>query len=457
MRNFQTFQNLLSGINGISWPPLVNSRTAPLVALMHQLEEIQWLPAESITSYQHKQLVTLAEHANKYSVNFRARMLAAKLTPTDLSTPEGLRKLPILSRRKLQTSQGDLFCSMLPQTHAPIKVHHSSGSSGEPVTVRRTAISNLFYQATTLRENLWNQRDFSGKLAVIRANLPAGITEMQNWGEPYCWLFNTGPVYLQPITTNVSQQVEWLTGINPDYLLTYPTNLVALLQKYEQLNWKLPRLRQIRTIGETLNDEVRESTRRVFNVEIADIYSSEEVGTIALQCPESGLYHVMSESLIVEVLDEQGDLCKPGQIGRVVVTDLHNFATPLIRYDVNDYAEIGEDCSCGRGLKVLKRIIGRSRNMCLLPDGRKHWPLVGGYLFNEITSIRQHQLIQRSPEMIEVRLVTDIPLTTEQETRLIDLIHQSLGYPFELKFLYFNKEIPRTKGGKFEEFACEVQ
>ena len=457
VRGTQTFQNLLSGVNGISWPPLVNSRTALLVALMHQLDEIQWLPTDSITGYQHKQLVVLAEHANKYSVNFRTRMLAAKLIPTDLSTPEGLRRLPVLSRRELQTSQDDLFCSMLPQTHAPIKVHHSSGSSGEPVTVRRTAISNLFYHATTLRENIWNQRDFMGALAVIRANLPAGITEMQNWGEPYCLLFNTGPVYSQPITTDIGQQVEWLKGINPDYLLTYPTNLVALLQKYEQLNCQLPRLRQIRTVGETLTEEIRESARRVFNVEIADIYSSEEVGTIAVQCPESGLYHIMSESLIVEVLNEQGEPCRPGQIGRVVITDLHNFATPLIRYDVNDYAEVGENCSCGRGLKVLTRIVGRSRNLCLLPDGRRHWPLVGGYLFNKITSIRQHQLIQRSREMIEVRLVTDIPLTPEQEMRLIDLIHQSLGYPFELKFAYFDEKIPRTEGGKFEEFSCEVQ
>jgi len=59
--------------------------------------------------------------------------------------------------------------------------------------------------------------------------------------------------------------------------------------------------------------------------------------------------------------------------------------------------------------------------------------------------------------MIEVRLVADIPLITEQETRLIDLIQKSLGYPFELKLVYFDEKIPRGKGGKFEEFICEVQ
>jgi phenylacetate-CoA ligase len=424
---------------------------------MHQLEEIQWLPADVIAKHQHKQLVTLAEHANKHSTNFRARMSAAKLKPMDLSTREGLRKLPVLSRRELQTAKEEIFCTMLPLDHAPLKVHRSTGSTGEPVTVRRTAISALFYQATNLRENLWNQRDFSGTYASIRSHVPEGATEMPNWGEPYAWLFNTGPVYLKPITTDIDQQVAWLKKINPDYLLTYPSNLTALLQDFERRKLTLPRLRQIRSVGETLTDELREYARRIFHVEIADTYSSAEVGTIALQCPESGLYHVMSEGLIVEVLDEQGHPCRPGRIGRVVVTDLHNFATPLIRYDLNDYAEVGEACPCGRGLKVLKRIVGRSQNMLLLPDGRRNWPRFWVFRFTEIAPIRQHQLIQRSREQIEVRLVADVPLTSEQETRLIDLIQNSLGYPFELKLVYFDEKIPRGKGGKFEEFACEIQ
>lgn len=452
-----TLQDLMSGVYGISWPPLVNARTGPLVALLQQLEEIQWLPAEVISGYQHRQLVALAEYGNEYSIHFRARLLSSNLKPTDLSTPEGLRRLPVLSRHEIQTSKEDLFCSMLPQAHAPIKLSHSSGSTGEPVNVRRTAISNLFYHAMTIREHMWHQRDFKGRLAIIRANLPAGVTKMDNWGEPYCSLFNTGPVYVKPITADIDQQLAWLKDVNPESLQTYPTNLSALLQRFERSNIKLPQLRQIRTVGETLKEEVRTTARRVFNVEIADIYSTEEVGTIALQCPESGLYHVMSESLIVEVLDERGESCGPGQIGRVVVTDLHNYATPLIRYDIGDYAEVGDDCPCGRGLKVLKRIVGRSRNMLLLPDGRKIWPLLADHLFNDIVTIRQHQLIQRSRETIEARLVTEIPLTIEQEKRLTGLIHQLLGYPFELKFVYFPETIPGTMGCKFEDFVCEIQ
>jgi phenylacetate-coenzyme A ligase PaaK-like adenylate-forming protein len=61
----------------------------------------------------------------------------------------------------------------------------------------------------------------------------------------------------------------------------------------------------------------------------------------------------------VEVLDEEGRPCAPGETGRVVATSLNNFAMPLIRYETGDTAEVGAPCPCGRGLPVLTRIMGR--------------------------------------------------------------------------------------------------
>src|SRR6185295_14515719 len=99
-----------------------------------------------------------------------------------------------------------------------------------------------------------------------------------------------------------------------------------------------------------------------WGVGVVDVYSSEECGQIALQCPEHEQYHVQSESVLVEVLDDEGRPCAPGTIGRVVLTTLQNFAMPLIRYDIGDFAEPGPACPCGRALPVLTRIVGRVRN-----------------------------------------------------------------------------------------------
>jgi phenylacetate-CoA ligase len=102
----------------------------------------------------------------------------------------------------------------------------------------------------------------------------------------------------------------------------------------------LPGLKQLRTFGEVLSDETRELCQRAWQVGIADLYSSEEAGSIAVQC-EHGAYHLQSENLLVEIIDDHGAACLPGEIGRVLITTLHNFAMPLIRYEIGDYAECG--------------------------------------------------------------------------------------------------------------------
>ena len=445
-----------STIADVTWPPLSGGLAASLLALMHQLEDTQWLTAAAIAALQYTQLAKTAAHAHAHSACLAGRLRAAGLRPEELSTREGLRMLPVMRRRDVQTAGDSLFCAQVPRDHLPLTATRTSGSSGEPVVVKRTSVNRLFWLAMTLREHHWQRRDFRGKLAIIRADLAAEKSDWADWGHPASLVFQTGSSHALAITSDIHRQVEWLIGLDPEYLLVYPTNLAALIDQFEARGLGLRRLRQIRTIGETLTPAIRAAARRVLGTDITDTYSSQEAGAIALQCPESGLYHTMAESLIVEVLDEGGESCLPGEVGRVVVTDLHNFATPLIRYDLGDYAEVGDACACGRGLPTLKRIMGRQRNMVKLPDGRSNWPLVGFHQFREIAPIRQYQLIQRQRELIEVRLVADVPLTLEQELRLGEVICKSLGFAFDLRFAYFPDQIPRSPGGKFEEFVCEV-
>ncbi|MBE0625691.1 MAG: phenylacetate--CoA ligase family protein [Burkholderiales bacterium] len=362
-----------------------------------------------------------------------------------------------MRRRDVQRAGSSLFCTQIPYIHAPVAESSTSGSSGQPVIVKRTGVNRLMWLALTLREHFWQKRDFLGRLAVIRDDhIEGSQLDFPNWGPPASLLFETGPSHGISVRTGIARQAEWLQSINPDYLLVYPSNLVALLDLFEQRAWTLPRLRQIRTINETLTSGIRESARRVLGAGIADTYSSAEVGVVAAQCPDGGAYHVMAESLIVEVLNERDDACSPGQIGRVVVTDLQNFATPLIRYDLGDYAEAAEACPCGRGLPTLQRILGRRRNMARLPDGRLLWPGIGGLRYREIAPIRQFQFIQRELETIEVRLVSDAPLCANEEQQIGDLVRKALDFPFELQFVYFSEQIPRGPGGKFEEFVCEL-
>jgi len=450
-------------VNGTIWPGIPGPFVSQLLAMQAQFEAHQWLSPDEILSRQMPQLGRLLSHAYDTTSFYRRRLDAAGLSPELVRGPDQWRRLPLLTRADMQQHQAEIVSCAVPDAHGPHSQLFTSGSTGRPVMVVGTGVTQLFWNCCTLRDHLWHRRVPGGTLAAIRslpgdqAPAPDGIMA-EDWGPATRGIVNTGPSYTLNIHCTVAEQAEWLLQRDPDYLLTYPSNLAALVQHSQAHGWRLPRLREARTFGELLDARVRQNCRRAWNVAIVDMYSSQEVGYIALQCPETENYHVQAENVLVEVLDEQGRPCGPGGTGRVVVTALHNFATPLLRYDIGDYAEVAEPCPCGRGLPTLRRIMGRARNMAVLPGGERRWPaveLAGTADLAEFPPIHQFQLIQRTLSLMEMLLVVHRALTAQEEERLRGWIITAVGHPFEVKFRYVDT-IPRSPLGKFEDFRCEV-
>ncbi|MGH8671834.1 MAG: phenylacetate--CoA ligase family protein [Burkholderiales bacterium] len=449
-----------SSIAGIGWPALPSPDASALLAALYQLEQSQWWPQQRMLELQLRQLSVVLAHSYKASPFMRRRLDNAGFDSAAPLSIERLHKLPLLTRADLQDAGDDLFCREMPSDHGGISETQTSGSTGQPVKIRGTSVTNFFWRVLTLREHLWHRRDLAGKLCGIRATAngiaapPDGVVAA-NWGSPTNLLYTAGPGALLSLASDVSTQAAWLLRHDPHYLVVYPSNLMALIAHFRATGLKLQHLRQVCTVGETVTPALRAACHDEWGVAVVDLYSSQEVGYIALQCPDYEHYHLQSESLLVEILDDSGRPCQPGEIGRVVVSDLHNFATPIIRYELRDYAQAGAPCTCGRGLATVTRIVGRSRNMLTLPSGEKRWPLVGFKQYREIAPIRQYQLIQRAPTRIEVRFVADRPVTTREEAQLRSVIQESLGYAFEISFVYLD-DIPRAAAGKFEEFVSEV-
>jgi phenylacetate-CoA ligase len=138
-----------------------------------------------------------------------------------------------------------------------------------------------------------------------------------------------------------------------------------------------------------------------------------------------------------------------------VLTSLHNFATPLIRYEIGDYAELGPPCSCGRGLPVLRRVLGRVRNMLVTASGERYWPTFGLRSLGEAAPVRQAQFVQKSHSLVEARLVLEAPLTAEQSAKVSERLLERLPPGFEVRVLSVDW-IERGAGGKFEDFLSEI-
>jgi phenylacetate-CoA ligase len=444
-----------SGTPGIEWPPIATGPAAVLLAYVHQCEDSQWFSPADIARNQHAQLGLLAEHAARHSPAFRKRLADAGLKPADLGTPSGLARLPPIVRRDMQNAPDGLFCDAVPQEHGHVSENRSTGSTGEPVMVKRTMIGQLDWLAMTMRDHFWWRRDFSWREAAVRAHIPA-YAERESWGPPASLLFKTGPAARIPIETDIAEQVRLLRAFRPDTLIVHPSNALALADHCREHDLGLDSLKQVRMFGETLWPHVSEQVGAFFGAAVTDCYSSQEVGYIALQCPESLQYHVCAESVLVEILDEVGNPCREGEQGRVTLTDLHNFATPIVRYDIGDYAEQGGRCTCGRGLPTIARVIGKERNLILMPDGRRFWPLVGIYRVREVAPVRRYQFIQHDRERIEVRLVVDDGFVPAHEDNLREMIHRILRHPFALEFTYLPGPMPTGPGGKFEQFICKA-
>lgn len=442
-----------STVTGLHWPALPDSVGASLLAVHYQLAQSEWWPAGQLAAASADQLAALLRHARDTVPAY-----AQRLAGLPLDDPQALmgawHELPLLRRADVQALGDELHSRAVPADHGQIIEYHTSGSTGRPLSGVETELSHFFFGALNLREHLWQRRDVGGTFAAIRTEV--ADTRLPGWGRAIEAVFKTGPAVTLPIHTPVERQIDWLLEQNPDYLLTHPSNLRGLLLLAQQHGVKPARLRGLGSFGEQLPDDLRTLCRDVWSLPLADVYSCEEAGYIALQCPQvAEHYHVQAENLLVEVLDAAGRPCAAGATGEVVLTTLHNFAMPLIRYALGDFAQVGPPCPCGRGLQVLRRIHGRARNLLRLPDGSQHWPSFPAQDWLAVAPVRQFRLRQTAAERIEVELVTTRPLEAAEESALRQMLQRRLGHPFQI-VLQTVAGIPRSPGGKFEDFVCEI-
>ena len=440
-----------SALEGVLWPAVPTPEGARMLAMQFQLAQSEcWSPAH-LRDAQFRQLALLLRHARDTVPYYRER-----LASLDLSRPltaEVFSQLPLLRREDVQEQGAALYSSAVPAQHGAVDEGETSGSTGRPIRFRLSALNLAFWHAFTLREHLWQRRDFSGKLAAIRGRVPPGNS--LGWGASTDSAFRTGPSATFNTEHPVAEQARWLMAENPDYLISVASNVQELARHCGRLGLRPPRLREVRTYGEALHPDARAEIRAAWGVPVTDMYTCREIGYMALQCPRHEHYHVMAEGVYLEILDAAGNPCVPGQPGRVVLTPLHHFAMPLIRYDIGDYAEAGEPCDCGRGLPVIRRIVGRVRNMLRLPGGGLRHPRFGETQFGGVAPVRQFQVVQKTLREIEVALVVARPLTTDEQAKLHALILKNLDGDFELSFVY-RDSIPRSAEGKYEDFRSEV-
>lgn len=414
-------------------PPAV-TRTLNLAA---QLDAFERLPAPEQQRRQANSLRILLRHARDFSPFWRARLAAAGIDP-DRPLRDGetaldlIRDLPVLTRAMLQ-EQGEALRARAPWMAAEgISVARTSGSTGRPVAVERyLPMHRTLYGALTFLDNRWHGRDPRRPIAIAK-DMADGV--LPAWGPLYQALGQCGAAHCRNMIEHAPADIlAWLAGLDVPYMVTTPALALRLATLALAGGPRPAGLEQVITFGETVTPEIRERVRAAFGARVIDRYSCEEVGWIAFQCPvHERRHHVLSGSVLLEILDEAGRPCPPGQPGRVVLTALHGLAMPLIRYEIGDYAEwaAGEDtCACGRTLPAIGALHGRERSFIRMPDGTLRLARLTGEYWRAIAPVRDYRVVQYDDGQIEAFVEADRPLGPEELDALRAMLAKVLGHP----------------------------
>jgi phenylacetate-CoA ligase len=250
--------------------------------------------------------------------------------------------------------------------------------------------------------------------------------------------------------TEILKELRYLEKNPKDHFIAYASSLFLFAKTALAHGITGVKFKSIISLGEKLLPQFRETIETAFSCSVYDTYGASEGFLIASQC-KSGSYHIMSPHVVVEILNEKGDEVMPGETGRVVLTGLDNFTTPLIRYEVGDLAtkSIHSSCSCGLNLPLLDEIIGRQTEFILTPGGKFITVQNVVRIMKQFPGVEQFKVVQDRPEYIRVIYVPSFASIPVDESQIKKMFDEVFAEPLDLVFEQV-QILPQAKTGKFQ-------
>lgn len=425
---------------------------------MTALTQVERLPEPHLLRYQHGLVERLVRHARGHVPFYRDR-LQSVFGPDDAFDFTRWPEVPVLERPDAALAGARLRAPELPESYGAIHEITTSGTTGVPLNFTfNELVSTAGNGALTLLAR-WHGMDTSRTLAIIRMYpakhippMPEGI-HSKGWSQasPDADSFGID------MRTPLDQQLEWLENRKAPYLITSASHATAIAYAAGADRSRALGLEFVLSTAETVLPRARNVVKERFGAKLVALYSCQEIGTIAMECPVSGQYHVVMDNALVEIVRPDGSPVAPGETGRVLVTGLYNYATPFIRYAIGDVATAATGaCPCGRSLPLIAQIEGRTRAEFIFRDGTRMWPrLLHAEAIRAFVPFREFQMVQMDHDVIEFRYIAqpDAPSPDlaglqrygrEKFHRSVDILAVSV------------EELPRSRSGKHEHFISLV-
>jgi len=383
--------------------------------------------------WQTAQLRNLINHATERSPFWGQRIGTRKLSGLALSS------LPILDRGTVVKQVADEGPLLRPSDQIAVNNSSTSGSSGAPVKFFASSMNARYNHVRSVTQYFLEGRDL--RLDRVQIDYTPHlekeqlkVTRSEAWLGPLSYLFGCGSSkvieYFDPDMSHFREELE-RDAIG--YLVTAQWTVETLLQSIDLSTLKRAGLRMWISVADAVNPSLREALRSE-GIPVRSTYSAQEIGPIGFECEHiPGNYHVATSNVIVEVDSNQSYYMGPHRLGRVLVTHLHSYATPFIRYDIGDLAALSPDCACGHLGPTLSNVYGRGKNLLKHRDGTVSPFYLGASLIAKLPELKEYRIRQTDLETLVVEVGGRADLNPNEQSTIINLIKKQAGNEFQVK------------------------
>lgn len=366
--------------------------------------------------------------------------------------------LPVLKKQNLQQPLSERLSKGY--TLKNVYVGKTSGSSGNPFIFARDKFTHALFWASTAYRFGWYDINLNSSYQARFYGVPLDFMGYQK-EKLKDFLGNRLRFPIFDLSDDVLEKMlEKFKHKKFDYINGYTSSIVLFAKFLKQKNIVLknlcPSLKACVVTSEMLFEGDKILLETQLGIPIINEYGASELDLIAFQNTQDE-WQVNAETLFVEILDDNDVVLPCGHEGRIVVTSLFNKAHPFIRYDIGDIGILDEKSTLQK--PILKKLIGRTNDVAILPSGKKSPGLTFYYITKSIIeddgNVKEFTIKQIKIDTFEIEYVSETILSAAQ----IQKIEQAIALYLEpnLKFSYIQKEVlKRNKRGKLKQFTSMV-
>jgi phenylacetate-CoA ligase len=426
--------------------------TARIYKSLHITESLRH---DELKDLQLSALKKLMLHANQHSVFHHTRFKDAGIKPEAIRSLDDLLLLPTMTKSDIRNN----YDQIANNSKEALWTKTTGGSTGEPLRFAYTKSSYAWRVALSKRGYAWAGAKPGTKQALIWGAPLEKLSQFQQRKQDLHHLLDRQDFFNCYYFDNTSMHIcmDALNKAKPEIIIGY-TNPLFDFANFIRSNGGLTfQPKSIICAAEKLHQFQRDRMKEVFGCDVFNTYGSREFMLIASECSKHDGLHVSMENLIVEIIKDDGTRAKDGEIGRIIVTDLHNYGMPFIRYEIGDLGVAShKQCPCGRGLSLINDIVGRSLDMIEVSGGKMLPGEFFVHLMLDYPDILKFQAYQSETKDITLKLVPSSVFDKDQIDTILKKIREVSGPEINVT-CEIATDIPLTKSGKYRVAVSMAQ